>query len=60
MITPKTIPLIASIVQGDFGEARADNGVATVVARKWVFVEFIAIHRRASRVTASLKMIGPF
>ena len=44
MITPKTIPLIASIVQLDFGEARLDNGVANDMASKSIFVVFIAIH----------------
>lgn len=46
MITPKTIPLIASIVQEDLGEVRLENGVANAVI---VVVEFIAKHRRASR-----------
>jgi hypothetical protein len=48
MMTPKTIPLIASMVQGDFPEVRIGNGVANDVADPTNFVEFIIIDRTMS------------
>jgi hypothetical protein len=43
MMTPKTIPLMASMVQGDFPEVKVDNGVANAVAYPTTSVEFIII-----------------
>jgi len=52
MMIPKTIPLIASIVQGDFSEVKIgtgiDDGVANVVADLTIFVETIIIDRTTS------------
>ena len=52
MMIPKTIPLIASIVQGDFPEVKIgtgiDDGVANVVADPTIFVETIIIDRTTS------------
>jgi len=42
-MTPKTIPLIASMVQRDFLEVKIGNGVANAVAYPTTFVEFIII-----------------
>jgi hypothetical protein len=40
MMTPKTIPLIASMFQGDFLEVKIGNGVANAVANPTILVEF--------------------
>jgi hypothetical protein len=45
---PKTIPLIASMVQGDFPEVKVGNGVANAVAYPTTFVEFTIIDRLTS------------
>jgi hypothetical protein len=47
-MTPKTIPLIASMVQGDFPEVKIGNGVANAVVYPTTFVEFIIIDRPMS------------
>jgi microcompartment protein CcmL/EutN len=45
MATPKAIPLIASMVQGDFSEVKMGNEVGNAVAGATIFVESIIIDR---------------
>jgi hypothetical protein len=45
---PKTIPQIASMVQGECPEAKIGNGVANGVAYPTTFVEFIITDRITS------------